>query len=423
MIISQKSIAYPFQTVAIGGTFDRLHNGHERFISQAFKMGRKVIIGLTSDEYVEKKLKVKSEKSKVIPAVIVKDAKPPRGYSQGLTRGEEIGIKSHGDRKKELINFLRKKNLLSRAQIVKIDDIYGPAAESQVIEALVVTSETYQGARKINRKRKEKGLSPLKIMKIPLVLAGDRRRISSSRIRLGEIDRWGRVYSAKFKVQSARQKRGSPKAAKCKISQSLRQELKKPQGKLIKGNPKDHKKVLKILKKTIVGLNPVMIITVGDEVTRLCKNHLSTPNISIIDFKVARKKKYSSLAELGFSTSGSKSLKDTSGIAPLSGDSPEVERSRKPIFTILTCKNPPGHITKTLVLAISKAIKQYIRTGGKQIIKVVGEEDLAALPAILLAPLGSVVFYGQPGEGVVVVEVTEEEKGRLVDLIIKSVKR
>lgn len=49
-----------FHTVAIAGTFDRLHKGHRFFISQAFKFGRKVIIGLTSDKYVKKKWSVVS---------------------------------------------------------------------------------------------------------------------------------------------------------------------------------------------------------------------------------------------------------------------------------------------------------------------------------------------------------------------------
>ena len=43
-------------------------------------------------------------------------------------------------------------------------------------------------------------------------------------------------------------------------------------------------------------------------------------------------------------------------------------------------------------------------------IYVEGEEDLATLPAVLLSPTGSMVAYGQPGEGVVLVEVDESKK-------------
>ena len=46
-----------------------------------------------------------------------------------------------------------------------------------------------------------------------------------------------------------------------------------------------------------------------------------------------------------------------------------------------------------------------------------GEEDLLALPAVLFAPEGSFVVYGQPKEGVVVIKVTAEKKAE-VKLII-----
>ena len=39
-----------------------------------------------------------------------------------------------------------------------------------------------------------------------------------------------------------------------------------------------------------------------------------------------------------------------------------------------------------------------------------GEEDLLTIPAVIEAPLGAVVFYGQPLEGVVAVEVDERSK-------------
>jgi len=50
-----------------------------------------------------------------------------------------------------------------------------------------------------------------------------------------------------------------------------------------------------------------------------------------------------------------------------------------------------------------------------------GEEDLAALPAILLAPEGSVVLYGQPDEGVVFVSITKSKKEEILDLLDKII--
>jgi GTP-dependent dephospho-CoA kinase len=70
----------------------------------------------------------------------------------------------------------------------------------------------------------------------------------------------------------------------------------------------------------------------------------------------------------------------------------------------LNVKNPPGVITDQLQETIQKAF-QLIKTGFRVLILVDGEEDLATIPCILMAPSGSLVLYGQPGEGLVVCEV------------------
>ena len=38
-----------YTKVCLGGTFDRIHIGHEKLLKIAFEVGEEVIIGLTSD--------------------------------------------------------------------------------------------------------------------------------------------------------------------------------------------------------------------------------------------------------------------------------------------------------------------------------------------------------------------------------------
>ncbi len=78
----------------------------------------------------------------------------------------------------------------------------------------------------------------------------------------------------------------------------------------------------------------------------------------------------------------------------------------------LTAKNPPGTITDELIAAIEEASRKP-----PALIVVEGEEDLAVVPLVLIAPAGGVVLYGQPGEGVVLKEIDDESKRRAAELI------
>jgi uncharacterized protein (UPF0218 family) len=75
-------------------------------------------------------------------------------------------------------------------------------------------------------------------------------------------------------------------------------------------------------------------------------------------------------------------------------------------------RNPSGTLTNELVRALHHAVEDP-----DALIFVEGEEDLAVVPLVLEAPLGAVILYGQPGEGVVLCDVTPEAKQKAREML------
>lgn len=157
-----KTLSKTFKIVAVGGTFDEFHKGHRALLKTAFEIGEKVLIGLCTDDFVEKMRKP----HEVAPFAV---------------------------RLEELKGFLRKHGWLERAGIVPLYDPYGPAATNKRIEGLVVSQETELRAREINEKRRVSNLPPLSVVVITMVLAENCDPISTTRIRRLEIDREGQL--------------------------------------------------------------------------------------------------------------------------------------------------------------------------------------------------------------------------------------
>ncbi|MBI2074872.1 MAG: pantetheine-phosphate adenylyltransferase [Candidatus Levybacteria bacterium] len=232
-----------FNLVVCGGTFEYLHEGHKAFLRFAFLKGKKVLLGLTSDEYV-------------------------KSNGKGT-------ISSYAERKNKLEAFLEKENVSGRVEIEPIDNAHIPRIwEKLPIEAIIVTEDSFKGAEAINKKRKEQGLPLLKIVVFPFVLASNGQVISSSKIR-----------DKKVNVQSNFEALVLP--------DNLRPELKKPMGALIT----DFDNWIKTNSFTI---NPLQVITVGDVITKTFNELKFQQKISVIDFYVKREKKFSNIKELGF---------------------------------------------------------------------------------------------------------------------------
>ena len=151
-----------FETVAMGGTFDLFHSGHQALIVKAFEVGNHVLIGLCSDAFLKKMRKPHT-------------------------------IASYAQRLEELKSFLRKNGFLEMAEIIPLDDAYGVTLSDTRIDAIVVSKETEPRAREINEKRKILGMSPLPIVAVKMVLSDDHYPISSTRIWFEEIDREGNL--------------------------------------------------------------------------------------------------------------------------------------------------------------------------------------------------------------------------------------
>ena len=80
-------------------------------------------------------------------------------------------------------------------------------------------------------------------------------------------------------------------------------------------------------------------------------------------------------------------------------------------------ENEPGTLGEPLLAALADAVAGVDADADPITIVVDGEEDLATLPAVLVAPTGSTVVYGQPGEGMVRVAVTSDTKAEMRSLL------
>jgi pantetheine-phosphate adenylyltransferase len=141
--------------VAIGGTFDVLHDGHRALLKKAHTLGD-VIIGLVSDDMARKKFHV---------------------------------VNTYNNRKKSLIAYMETLTGTDPL-IVALSDPYGPTLE-QKFDYIVVSPDTHPTAKEINALRSRRGLPPIKIVCVDFVLAQDGKPISSTRIHNGEIDEHG----------------------------------------------------------------------------------------------------------------------------------------------------------------------------------------------------------------------------------------
>ena len=160
-------------------------------------------------------------------------------------------------------------------------------------------------------------------------------------------------------------------------------ELKKPLGKLIL----DSDITEKIIKKEIAGIKH-KIITVGDRSTERLVSFGIYPDLAVIDGIERRQ--------------GKEKILDN-----------RMTELKARNFTKISCINPAGTITKEAINKIRFAL-----TGEKDVLlQVFGEEYLLTLPACYFAPHDSLVCYGQPLEGLVLIKVNDSMKRKAKELM------
>jgi GTP-dependent dephospho-CoA kinase len=160
-----------------------------------------------------------------------------------------------------------------------------------------------------------------------------------------------------------------------KLPDSLRDELKIPLGFLLKDTTKEN--ISKQIPKN------AYIITVGDATTEKMLTLGFAPSLQIVD---------------GYEKRGKR-------IPPQS------------TATRLYCDNPSAQITQSSIDTIKQAFSSHPPVQ----ILVNGEEDLLVIPVCIYAPENSVVLYGQPNEGLVIVQITQEIRNKTKNLLDRMI--
>ena len=178
-----------------------------------------------------------------------------------------------------------------------------------------------------------------------------------------------------------------PPKSRIIFSEEARRALKKPAGQLVKGRPDE---VAEKVKRIILKEKPSKLVFVGDYTSRKLVDAGLRADLYVIDGKTERK---------------------------------PVKMFDVSEFRVERVKNDPGTLNPEAVEKLHELLRdEELRD---TVLFVEGEEDLLTLAAMLSAPDGSIIVYGQPGEGNVIVRVNEDARRyaeRILEINRRSMK-
>ncbi len=284
-------------------------------------------------------------------------------------------IEAFSIRETAIMRWLTSEDFAHKASIHPLEHELGPAPVRVDCDIIACTPDTRSGCEEINEIRVANGLAPLSILVVEQVSGPDGEVVSSTRVRDGVIDRDGVPWFDRAAFDRV-----------VRMPDRLDADLKQPMGLLHEGPEEQPDIAIASAIEAVsgVGLGLDAVIAVGDVTVAALLSAGVVPWVGLVDGMTKRR--------------------------PWSGVS-TIDPNR--FARRLSCQNPAGVLTPALADACIDALGEPTEC----LIEVQGEEDLAPILLILLAPLGAHLMYGQPDSGVVVRTVNPAAKRRARDLL------
>jgi cytidyltransferase-like protein len=317
----------------LGGTFDRLHDGHKDLLRAGLESAAHLEVHITTDRMaLAKDHRIQPLEDRM---AAVQDA---------LCSIRETGWSLH-----------------------MLEDAFGPAPHHPTADALVVSPETRTGGEAINRKRAEGGFDPLMLIEVQHRTNAEGTILSSTAIRNGHMDTTGEAWIA-------------PEWREHDMSMSLTAEahLKTPSGTPYPG-PEEHPEVAMAAVLDDLSTLDGPLIAVGDVTAKVMLSLDVVPNLALIDGQTKR---------------------------VALDDEDTVDLTPFPLRRDAT--SPAGVLTPDLLTQLEDSL----RDDAPCVLVVDGEEDMAPLYLHLLAPLGAIIVFGMPRQGLMVQRTTLDMKER-----------